>query len=85
MLMEGSLSTLVIIAVAGGIGLGLKHSSGEILTGAAAFTHHYASWSAVTGLGAKIGAFVTGASNVIASCDIPENITMTIMGVFIVS
>jgi carbon starvation protein len=85
MLMEGGLSTLVIIAVAGGIGIGLKNSSGEILTGTAAFAHHYASWSAVTGLGAKIGAFVTGASNMIASCGIPENITMTIMGVFIVS
>jgi carbon starvation protein len=85
MLMEGSLSTLVIIAVAGGIGIGLKNSSGEILTGTAAFTHHYASWSAVTGLGAKIGGFVTGASNMIAACGIPENITMTIMGVFIVS
>ena len=85
MLMEGSLSTLVIIAVAGGIGLGLKTGTGEILTGTAAFTHHYASWAAVTGLGAKIGAFVQGSSNMIAACGIPENITMTIMGVFIVS
>ncbi len=85
MLLEGSLSTLVIIAVAGGIGLGLKTGTGEILTGTAAFTHHYASWAAVTGLGAKIGAFVTGSSNMIASCGISENITMTIMGVFIVS
>jgi len=85
MLMEGSLSTLVIIAVAGGIGLGLKSGTGEILTGTHAFAHHYASWTAATGLGAKIGAFVTGASNMIASCGIPENITMTIMGVFIVS
>jgi carbon starvation protein len=85
MLMEGSLSTLVIIAVIGGIGLGLKSGTGEILTGTAAFTYHYASWTAVTGLGAKIGAFVTGASNMIAACGIPENITITIMGVFIVS
>ena len=85
MLMEGGLSTLVIIAVTAGIGIGLKTGTGEILTGTAAFTHHYASWAAVSGLGAKIGAFVSGASNMIAACGIPENITITVMGVFIVS
>ncbi len=85
MLMEGTLCTLVIIAVAGGIGLGLTTGDGEILTGHAAFSHHYASWAAASGLGAKIGAFVTGAANMIEACGIPANITMTIMGVFIVS
>jgi len=85
MLMEGSLATLVIAAVAGGIGLGLKTDTGELLIGQAAFSHHYASWAAAQGLGAKIGAFVQGSANMIAYCGIPKNITMTIMGVFIVS
>lgn len=85
MLVEGGLSTLVLIAVAGGLGMGLKTTGGEILTGAPAFNHYYASWAAVSGLGANIGAFVTGASNMIAFCGIPETITMAIMGVFIVS
>ncbi len=85
MLMEGALATLVIAAVAGGIGLGLTTATGEMLTGQAAFTHHYASWAAAQGLGAKIGAFVQGSANMIAYCGIPKNITMTIMGVFIVS
>ena len=85
MLMEGTLSTLVIVAVAGGIGLGLTTSSGVTLTGTAAFAHHYSSWGAASGLGAKIGVFVTGSANMIEACGIPVNITMTIMGVFIVS
>lgn len=84
MLMEAALSMLVIIAIAGGIGLGLKTDSG-ILTGSAAFTHYYASWAAVSGLSAKIGAFVDGASNMIAEFGIPHAITICIMGVFIVS
>jgi carbon starvation protein len=86
MLMEGALSTLVIIAVAGGIGLGLSSKTGEVLTGHAAFALHYASWATATsGLGVKIGAFVTGAANMVSACGIPEKITITIMGVFIVS
>lgn len=85
MLMEGTLSTLVIVAVAGGIGLGLATKGGEVLTGTAAFTHHYASWAAAAGLGAKIGAFVKGSANMIQAYGVPAKITITIMGVFIVS
>ncbi len=85
MLMEGSLSTLVIIAVGAGLGIGLLTSDGNILTGSAAFSHHYASWSAASGLAAKLQAFVSGSANMISALGIPESITIAIMGVFIVS
>ncbi len=85
MLMEGTLSTLVIIAVAGGLGMGLKTQDGSILTGTAAFTQHYASWASANGLAQQISAFVTGSANMIESYGIPDKFTMTLMGVFIVS
>ncbi len=85
MLMEGSLSTLVIIATGAGLGIGLMTSEGNFLTGASAFTHHYASWAAASGLAAKLQAFVSGSANMISSYGIPESITTAIMGVFIVS
>jgi len=85
MLMEGALSTLVIIAVAAGLGMKLTLGDGQILTGAAAFNHHYSDWAAASGLAAKIGAFVTGSANIIESLSIPAKFTVTIMGVFLVS
>ncbi len=85
MLMEGSLSVLVIVACGAGLGLGLAIKGGEVLTGAAAFTHHYASWAAAAGLKSKIDAFVIGAANLLTSYGIPMKIAITIMGVFIVS
>lgn len=85
MLMESTLSTLVIAACVGGLGMGLAVKGGSKLFGVAAFTHHYASWAAAKGLGAKIGAFVQGSANMISAYGIPHNITITIMGVFLVS
>ena len=85
MLMEGSLSVLVIVAVGAGIGLGLVVKGGEVLTGAAAFTHHYASWGAAAGLASNLDAIVQGMSNLLVSYGIPKKIAVTIMGVFIVS
>lgn len=85
MLMEGSLSTLVIIAVGAGLGLGLLTEDGNLLTGTAAFSNHYASWAAASGLTAKLQAFVIGSANMIKVLGIPESITIAIMGVFIVS
>lgn len=85
MLMEGSLSVLVIIACGAGLGLGLAIEGGEILKGTAAFTHHYASWAAAAGLGSKLDAFVIGSANLLESYGIPIKIAITIMGVFIVS
>ena len=85
MLWEGALSTLVIVAVAAGIGLGLSGEGGQILTGQAAFQSHYASWAAASGLGSKLGAFVQGSANMIQSLGIPPNVAVAIMAVFIVS
>jgi len=84
MLLEGLLAVFVLISCGAGIGLGLT-SDGGILTGTAAFSHHYASWSAASGLGSKIGAFMIGAANMIEKIGIPHNITLTIMGVFVAS
>ncbi len=85
MLTEGALATLVIAAVAGGIGLGYKTASGQTLFGLQAWSTHYASWTAAAGLGSKIAAFVTGAANFITSLGIPQNIAIVIMGVFVAS
>ena len=57
MLMEGVLATLVVIAVAAGIGMGYTPKGGETLMGVAAWTTHYSSWAAAAGLGSKISAF----------------------------
>jgi carbon starvation protein len=73
MLMEGALAVLVLIAVAGGIG--------DI----DAWNQHYSSWTAASGLGAKLGAFVEGSANMLGSLGIPEKFSITIMGVFIAS
>ncbi len=81
MLLEGALAVLVILAVSAGIGLGAEGG----LTGAASWKAHYASWSGANSLGAKVGAFVTGASNMLKSFGIPVNIGITIMGVFVAS
>ncbi len=85
MLMEGALSTLVIIAVAAGIGMAYQTKDAGILTGTAAWTAHYGSWAGATGLAAKISAFVVGASNMIAVIGIPKEFVIVIMGVFVAS
>jgi carbon starvation protein len=85
MLMEGALSVLVIVACAAGIGLGYTLKWGQVLTGAAAFTQHYASWAAAAGLKSKLDAFVIGSANLLASYGIPMKIAITITGVFVVS
>ncbi len=85
MLTEGALATLVIIAVAAGIGLGYTNSAGQTLIGTSAWTAHYASWGAAQGLTSKIAAFVDGAANMIASLGLPRGIAIGIMGVFVAS
>jgi len=85
MLMEGTLATLVIIAVAAGIGMGYTPKGGETLTGVAAWTTHYSSWAAAAGLGSKISAFVDGAANIIGAIGIPKQFALVIMGVFVAS
>ena len=84
MLMEGTLSTLVIAAVAGGLGMALV-VKGQTLTGVAAFTQHYSSWAAAAGLKSKLSAVIFGAANMMEAYGIPKMIAITIMGVFMVS
>ncbi len=83
MLMEGSLATLVIIAVAAGIGMGYVTSGGESLSGVAAWTQHYSSWTAAAGLSSKVSAFVDGSANMIMTLGIPKVCTLAIMAVFV--
>jgi carbon starvation protein len=85
MLMEGALATLVIVAVAAGIGMGYVTKSGETLVGVAAWTTHYSSWAAAAGLGSKVAAFVDGSANMLAAFGIPASIAVVIMGVFVAS
>ncbi len=85
MLTEGALATLVLIAVAAGIGMGFRSNNGIIITGFQAWSEHYSSWTAAQGLGSKIGAFVTGAANMINTIAIPPGISIVIMGVFVAS
>jgi len=85
MVMEGILATLVLIAVAAGIGIAYQNADGNILTGIPAWTAHYSSWAAAEGLGSKISAFVIGAANMIQSSGIPKSFAIALMGVFVVS
>lgn len=84
MLMEGALATLVIIAVAAGIGMGLTEK-GQTFLGVQAWTHHYASWAAAKGLASKVSAFVVGSANLLGAMGIPFKLGVTIMGVFVAS
>ena len=74
MLLEGFLAVLVILAC----------SAGLTLTGDA-WTSIYSDWSSANGLGAKIGAFVSGAGNFVASLGIPTEIAVALMGVLVAS
>jgi carbon starvation protein len=85
MLLEGTLATVVIIAVAAGIGMGYTTKAGETLTGIAAWTTHYSSWAAAAGLGSKITAFVDGSANMMGALGIPKGVALVIMGVFVAS
>ncbi len=85
MLTEGMLATLVIIAVAAGIGLGYTNPAGQTLVGTSAWAAHYSSWTAAQGLTSKIAAFVDGAANMISFIGIPKGIAIGIMGVFVAS
>ena len=84
MLWESFLAVLVIMAVAGGLGLGLE-KDGQIFTGADAFKHHYSSWAAFSGIDNKLEAFVIGASNLFRSFGIPPLVGKSMIAVFIVS
>lgn len=84
MILEGMLAVFVLVACGAGIAMGLVED-GTTFTGIAAFNHHYASWIGDTGLGNRLSAFIVGSANMIESLGIPENVTVTVMGVFVVS
>jgi carbon starvation protein len=84
MLTESFLSVLVILAVAGGLGLGLE-KDGTILQGSDAFYAHYSSWASASGLAAKLEAFIVGSANLLESFGIPMKLGAAIIAVFIVS
>ncbi len=85
MLMEGVLSTLVVIATCAGIGMGYVNKAGQTIVGLAAWTDHYRTWAAAAGLTSKVSAFVIGSANMIESIGIPKVVAMVIMGVFVAS
>jgi carbon starvation protein len=83
MLMEGALAVLVILACSAGLGLGVMHE-GETLTGAAAWSAYYGhGWGAMSGLARKVGAFVEGGGNLIASLGIPGPMAVGIIAVMV--
>jgi carbon starvation protein len=84
MLLEGMLAVIVVIACGAGIGLGLE-KDGTLFLGVDAFNQQYPSWASAKGLGAKIAAFVTGSSNMIAGLGLPKSVVLTLMGVFVAS
>jgi carbon starvation protein len=84
MLTESFLAVLVLMAIAGGLGMGME-SDGVVLTGSDAFYRHYSSWASADGLGAKLGAFITGTANLFQSVGIPPAFGVPMIAVFIVS
>lgn len=84
MITESFLAVLVLMAVAGGLGMGLE-VNGETYYGRDAFFHHYSSWTAANGLSAKLSAFITGTSNFFESFGIPPRFGASLVAVFIVS
>lgn len=84
MLWEAFLAVLVLMAIAGGLGMGMN-SHGQIFTGQDAFAHHYSSWAAASGLAAKLEAFIVGSANLLDSFGIPHQLGVAIITVFIVS
>lgn len=84
MLTESFLSVLVILAVAGGLGMGME-KDGVLLNGSDAFFQHYSSWASASGLSAKLDAFIIGSANLLGSFGIPLKLGAAIIAVFIVS
>jgi carbon starvation protein len=84
MITESLLAVLVIVAAGAGLGMGLE-ADGEVLTGLAAYKHHYASWSSANGLGAKLDAFIIGSANLFSSFGLPLKYGSAFVVVFIVS
>jgi len=85
MLLEGALAVLVLVCVGAGIALFYRRADGEVLSGLAAWQHHYASWGAASGMAANLTAVVVGAANMMGSLGVPETVGVALMGVFVAS
>lgn len=85
MLTEGFLAVLVILACVAGLGLGVADESGGTLLGVDAWNTRYEGWSTMSGLGAKVGAFVDGAANFLKALGISAAFSTALMGVFVAS
>ncbi|MDX2444613.1 MAG: carbon starvation protein A [Bacteroidales bacterium] len=75
MLWESLLAVLVLMAIAGGLGMDNPE----------AYSQHYSSWASASGLNAKLEAFVDGSANLFGSLGIPPMVGKSIIAVFIVS
>ncbi len=85
MLTEGFLATLVIIACAAGLGLGLATAGGGMLFGTEAWEHQYVSWGEAGSLASTVAAFVAGGGNFLEKTGIPATAAVALMGVFVAS
>lgn len=85
MLTEGFLAVLVILACSAGLGLGVTDGAGGTLLGVEAWNTRYEGWATMSGLGAKVGAFVDGAANFLKAMGIPAVFSTALMGVFVAS
>ena len=68
-----------------GLILGDRRDGEAAIVGAAAYNTRYSSWTAAGSLGAKVGAFVDGAGNFLASMGIPGTVGVALMGVLVAS
>ncbi len=85
MLTEGFLATLVILAVAAGIGYGWPAKYPNLM-GSALWQEIYHDWAAADkGLAVKVGAFVVGAANFIEALGVDRTMAKAIMGVLVAS
>ena len=85
MLLEGGLAVVVILACVAGLGLGISDGGGGALIGTDAWDARYLDWTTAGGLSAKVGAFVDGAANFLASMAISPAVATALMGVLVAS
>lgn len=85
MLTEGFLAVLVILACVAGLGLGVADGEEGFLLGCDAWDTRYTGWTTMSGLGAKVGAFVDGSANFLKALGVPGSFATALMGVFVAS
>ena len=73
MLGEGSLGLLAVLASTAGF------------ASAAEWSTHYASWGAMSGLGAKLGAFVAGGGRFVAALGVPLDVARVFIAVMVIA